>query len=230
MFKFILDSLDGLEEAHKAFYEKKDDGKYHLKVEGIEDTGALKRAKDHEKEKRKAAEDKNKELETRLAELETKEQEREQEHQRKSGDVDALEKSWQEKLTKRETELNQQIESLNGNLRTMLVDNEATKLAAELAGDSASVLLPHIKSRLGVAEKEGKQVTAVLDTAGQPSAFTLDELKKEFSDNPAFAPVIVGSKASGGGAGGGSQGGQPPASGGQTSQVTQNYLHTVTGA
>jgi hypothetical protein len=36
MFKFKLDSLDGLSDEHKALYEKKGD-KFVLKVEGLED-------------------------------------------------------------------------------------------------------------------------------------------------------------------------------------------------
>ncbi|WP_223531259.1 putative metallopeptidase [Pseudomonas sp. GL-R-19] len=45
------------------------------------------------------------------------------------------------------------------------------------------------------------------DKQGKLSASTLDELKAEFANNTAFAPLIVGSKASGGGAGGAGHGG-----------------------
>ena len=44
MFKYQLDSLDGLDEGARAFYEEKD-GKFQLKVEGIpqgEDVSGLK--------------------------------------------------------------------------------------------------------------------------------------------------------------------------------------------
>lgn len=37
MFKFVLDSLDGIEETHKAFYKKNEDGKYYLQVDGVAD-------------------------------------------------------------------------------------------------------------------------------------------------------------------------------------------------
>ena len=37
--------------------------------------------------------------------------------------------------------------------------------------------------------------TVVIGQDGKPSALTIDELKAEFASNPAFAPVIPGSKA-----------------------------------
>lgn len=224
MLKFLLDSLDGLDDATKALYVEKD-GKFQLDIDGLEDTSALKRAKDHEKQARQAAETKANELTTQLTALQEQITQIKDDKARGNGDVDALEKSWQEKLTKRENELTTQIEGLTGNLKGLLVDNEATRLAAELAGDSASLILPHIKTRLGVTEKDGKQVTAVFDTQGQLSALTLDELKKEFADNPAFAPVIVGSRASGGA--NGSSGNFGASS--NHSTATNSYLSQVRG-
>jgi hypothetical protein len=50
-------------------------------------------------------------------------------------------------------------------------------------------------------------VTVVKDSEGKPSALTVDELKKEIMADAAFAPLIVGSKATGGGASGGKGGG-----------------------
>ena len=225
MLKFLLDSLDGLDDATKALYVEKD-GKFQLDIDGLEDTGALKRAKDHEKQARQAAETKANELTTQLTALQEQITQNEDDKARGNGDIDALENSWKAKLANRETELKTQIEGLTGNLKGLLVDNEATRLAAELAGESASLILPHIKGRLGVTEKDGKQVTAVFDTQGQLSALTLDELKKEFADNPAFAPVIVGSRASGGA--GGSNRGNFGASSNQ-SNATSNYLSQIRG-
>lgn len=126
---------------------------------------------------------------------------------KKSGDVSALEKSWQEKLAKREQDLTAQITSLTGNLNGLLVDNVAAKMAGELAlPGSADLLMPHIRSRLATEIKDGQFVTVVRDLKGQPSALTVEELAKEFSANAAFAPVLVGSKATGGGAAGGKGG------------------------
>ncbi len=143
MLKLILDSLEGLDEKHHSLYEQKD-GKYHLKVDGIEDTGALKRAKDHEKEARKKAEDELKQIKGQLSDLQKQIDDTKDKENRDNGDIDALDKSWQEKYAKREGELNKTIENLQGNLKTFLVDNEAQKIASEIAVEGAAeVLLPH---------------------------------------------------------------------------------------
>lgn len=127
---------------------------------------------------------------------------------KKSGNTEALDKSWQEKFDKREAEFKTEREALTGNLNSLLVDGVAAKIAGDLAlPGSADVLMPHIKARLGTEMKNGKFVTVVRDQKGQPSALTIDELAKEISGNQAFAPVLVGSKATGGGANGSQKGG-----------------------
>lgn len=127
---------------------------------------------------------------------------------RKSGNIEALEKSWQEKLAKAQADAQRTIDALQGSITTMTVDNVAVRLANEIAvPGSADILIPHIKARLAAEQRDGQFVTVVRDAQGKPSAASLDDLKTEFMTSPAFAPVIVGSKASGGGAGGGSKGG-----------------------
>lgn len=198
MLDYQRDSLEGLDEGARAFYEEKD-GKYQLKVNGIpqgEDVSGLKAKIDEllgekktEAEKRKQAED----VARKAAE----------EAARKNGDVEALENSWKEKLTKREQELLDQLNGYEGQVKNLTVGRAATDLAAELAVQgSAKALLPHIQSRLSMDIRDGKPTVVVLDANGKPSAATLDELKAEFTNDPAFAPLIVGSKASGSGAGG----------------------------
>ena len=127
---------------------------------------------------------------------------------RKTGDIEALEKSWGEKLSKREAELLKEIEGRDGHLNKMLVDNVAQSLAAKLS-ISPAVIMPHIKSRLQAEFKDGAGATRVLDATGKPSAMTLEELETEFRNNKDFAPIIIGSKASGSGAGGAGSGGAP---------------------
>lgn len=153
-----------------------------------------------EREKRRAAE-----------EAAAKQQE---EAARKSGDIEALERSWSEKLTAREKELQAEMEAREAWVRDLTVGQTATSMAAELAVQgSAKALLPHIKARLGTDIRDGKPVTVVLDDAGKPSAMTVDELKQEIANDPAFAPLIVGTKASGaggvGGKGSAPSGGKP---------------------
>lgn len=119
---------------------------------------------------------------------------------RKSGDVEALERSWQEKLNTAVTAKDSELAGYRSMVESMTSGQAAYKMAAELAiPGSADVLLPHIQARLQTEIKDGKAVVRVLDKDGKPSAMTIDELKKEIEDNKAFAPLIVGSKASGDG-------------------------------
>lgn len=200
--KYQLDSIDELDESVKGLYTEKG-GKYVLGIEGLpqpEDVDGLKKKVDELLTEKKEAAKRAKEAEESAARIA-------EEAARKSGDTEALEKSWQEKLTKRERELQAQIEAMQGSVTAMTVDNVAAKLASELAlPGSADLLIPHIKSRLAAEQRDGRYVTVVKDADGKPSASSIDDLKNEFASNPAFAPVIVGSKATGGGASGGGGG------------------------
>lgn len=206
--KAILESLDGLPDAIKSEYKKGEDGKYHLDVEGGEDTGALKRAKDYEKSARQKVE---KELADTKAQLEALTEERDGilKGAIPKGDVEKLEGSWKQKLEKREKELTDQLNALNGSLQTMLVDNVAQGLASKIS-KSPELMLPHIKARLKAELVDGKPTTRVLDKEGNISALGINELEAEMVSNPAFAPIIIGSKASGSGAGGGQGGSGAP--------------------
>lgn len=119
---------------------------------------------------------------------------------KKSGDVEALEKSWQQKLNDAVTEKDGKLSEYQKMIDRMTVGTQAQKLAAELAlPGSADALLPHIESRLQVEIKDGQPDIRVLGKDGKPSAASLDDLRKEIEENKAFAPLLVGSKASGSG-------------------------------
>lgn len=117
---------------------------------------------------------------------------------RKSGDITAIEKSWQEKLDVANNTSATEITSLQGIIQDVTVGAASSSMANIIAVDgSAAVLIPHIKSRLTMEMREGKPHIAVLGKDGKASATTLDELKIEISENAAFAPIIKGSSASG---------------------------------
>ncbi|TKK11807.1 hypothetical protein PflCFBP13510_12455 [Pseudomonas fluorescens] len=207
MLKFQLDTLEGVDEAVRALYTEKD-GKFVLGIEGLpqqEDVTGLKAKVDELLGEKKLAEKKAREAEE-LARTER------EEAARKSGNVEELEKSWSEKYNRREAELNGMLEQERGTLSTQIRDltvgRTATDIASALAiPGSAKALLPHIERRLSVEQRDGKPVVVVLDQQGKLSAATLDELKAEFANDTAFAPLIAGSKASGGGAAGAGGGG-----------------------
>ncbi|WP_447857311.1 hypothetical protein ACFZNT_20515 [Pseudomonas aeruginosa] len=205
--KFQLDSLEGVDESVAALYVEKD-GKFVPGIEGLpqqEDVSGLKAKIQELLDEKKAEADKRKAAEEQ-ARLER------EEALRKSGNVEELEKSWSEKYSRREAELTSALETeratLQGQIRDLTVGRTATEIATTLAvPGSAKALLPHIERRLSVEQRDGKPTVVVLDAAGKLSAATLDELKAEFTNDPAFAPLIAGSKASGGGAGGAGKGG-----------------------
>ncbi len=178
---------------------KKDGEDFVLDVDGLEDTGTLVRAKEHEVNRRKTAEQKVKDAEQKALDIQA-ELEELREAKAKGGDaVSAAEKKAAEKLAKREKELTDANAALQKALEEQMVTTVAGNLASELAGENSELLLPHLSKRLVAVYKDGKVTTAVLGADGQPSAVTLDELKKEVLSSPKFATVVVASKGSGSG-------------------------------
>lgn len=205
--KSILESLDGLSEDIKKEYTEKD-GKFYLDIEGLDEhpgVGGLKRAKDHEKSLRQKAEEKARGLEEQLAEKDT-----EIEGLRTGAvpkdDVNALRTSYETKLTQKEAEFNERYGKLNSLVEKHMLDGKALELATEISTVPA-LLVPHIRGRLKLEEVDGQLSVSVLAPDGKPSAASLDDLRKELLSNKNFAPILIGSKASGGGASGGSGGG-----------------------
>jgi hypothetical protein len=206
--KYKLDSLDGLDDATKALYEKKGD-KFVLKVEGVEEGDAV------------GLKNKVEELLGQVGDLKKKVKEKEdtetaaQEAARraaedaaaKKGDIEALRKSADERvataIADTEKKFKPTVEKQSGTIRRLLVDNVATAMAARIGlKGSEALLIPHITNRLAVEERDGEFVTVIRDANGKASALSVADLEKEFVGNTAFAPVIAGSKASGSGAGG----------------------------
>lgn len=119
---------------------------------------------------------------------------------RKSGDVSALDKSWQEKYAKAEAEYGAKLTAAQQQLQTVLVDNVAQKAAMDIAVDAecAELLADKLRGSLGLAEVDGKMQTVVLDADGKRSALTVDELKKQLIAK--YQRLVKGNPA--GGAGG----------------------------
>ncbi|MCO1336071.1 hypothetical protein MO867_17205 [Microbulbifer sp. OS29] len=206
MLKKRISDLSEVEEQYRGLYEKSGDG-YALKIEGDEEDRY--RAKHEEAERhRKAAEKKVSDLEASIGELQNSLDDLKNGKHRESGDIEALEKSWQEKYDRLNAEKDGVIEERDNWLKEQMVTSVASGVASEIAVQgSAKALMLNLESRLSMEVRDGKPTTVVLDANGKPSAMTVEELKAEFSNDPAFAPLIVGSKASGGGAAGGGGGG-----------------------
>ena len=137
---------------------------------------------------------------------------------RKSGDVSALDKSWQEKYAKAEAEYGAKLTAAQQQLQTVLVDNVAQKAAMDIAVDAecAELLADKLRGSLGLAEVDGKMQTVVFDADGKRSALTVDELKKQLIAK--YPRLVKGNPA--GGAGGLSQ----PAGGAGGKNLTEQHM------
>lgn len=185
--KIGKEAFDSLSEAIKENYKEKD-GEYVLDIEGDEDSGALKRALDRVREENKE----NKELVSKL----TKQiDEIDQNDARKRGDIAVLEKSWQEKLNSRESELSKSIEKARALAKKSIVETAIAPIANKFK--APSLISSVLKNRVDVDFSGEEPTVRVLDNSGKPSAQTLQDLEKEFLENKEYLPIIVGSKATG---------------------------------
>lgn len=198
-YKLTKAEFDALSADQKELYKEKG-GHFVLQIEGMPDLDAMqlsitklegKNAElltEKQKEKQKAD---DAEAARVLAEAEAK---------AKTGDLTALNASWQGKV---DAAIKTAADNERAYIKTItdLTSGAAsTTLAAELAVEGSAVVLePHIRTRLKTEYKDGKATLVVLDKDGKPSAMTLVELKEEFTTNPAFATVISGSSATGSG-------------------------------
>lgn len=187
--KLTKAEFEKLSDTLKSEYVEDGDG-FRLDIDGDEDTGALKRAKDRESQLRKEAETKLREAQEQLDALGN-------DDARKKGDIQTLEKSWQSKLDKQKEEYESRLGKLTTHTQKQLVDNVATQLAAKIS-NAPALLLPHIKARLQADFEGDAPITRILDKDGKPSAMSLDELQAEFVANKDFSAIITASKASGG--------------------------------
>lgn len=192
---------EALDDHVKPLYTADGDN-FKLAVDGLEDTGALKRAKDREADERRKANERAEALQAELDEIKQREADADKGDKRKKGDIEALERSWKDekdKAVKAEVEKREKREK---QLTELLVDSKADSLAHELF-TVPEIGKDYIRKFLR-AELDGDvPTTRVLDSMGQPTAKTLDDFKKDMLDNAALKGILVASNASGGGAGNG---------------------------
>lgn len=213
--KITKAEFDALSDDLKAEY-KQDGDNYVLDVE---DAGfdALKEEKRKEKERADALQaqlDKDKAAKDAADEKARKEAEK---AAKAAGDTEALDKSWKEKYDRDMAAKDEDNKKNRRALESIFI----TKVAQDMANEISTVpdlLVDKIKARLTVETAGDMPITRVVDAQGQPSALSLDDLKKEFLDNPAYKAIIKASNANGGGAGGGDAG--PGGAGKKLSEMT----------
>ena len=115
----------------------------------------------------------------------------------KDKDVDSIINSWQEKHKQEEDARKAAEEKYNQFVKKSVIDSETARIANAIS-TAPDIILPHIKNRLDVDLSSGEPKLFVLDKQGQRSALTVDELSKEFVDNPSFSAIIKASSANSG--------------------------------
>jgi len=210
MLKFKINNLDDVAEELRDSYKKQGDD-YVLAIDGLPDVSDYE-SRDGKMDARiQELLDEKKEEQRKRKDAEAAAKKKAEDDARKSGDLEALEKSWQEKYATLKSELETQINERDGWINQSTREAAAKDLANRLAIEgSAELLLPQIRDSIGVDIRDGKPVPVVLDDQGKPSAMSLDELAKKIAERPANAPIIAASRAAGGGAKGGKGGGAAP--------------------
>lgn len=206
MLKKIREDLEGLDENISKLYKKQADGKFHLQLED-DDAEPLRRAKEHEVGLRQIAE---RDLATRTGELETANNTIKQLQKDAGTDKNQLREQLESEYAAKEKKLKdahaKEKEVLETTVKTVFVDNVATRIATELS-DIPDLLIPLLKDRLKMEIVDGKPVTRVMTEDGKESSMSPDDLAAEYRQNKKFERIIKASKSSGGGASGGSGGG-----------------------
>lgn len=196
--KLIVDDINTVPEALRGEYTEKD-GKWHLGVDGLEDTTGLKKKVDELLAEKKAAAEKTKAAEADA--LKAKE-----EAARKSGDLKTLEETLTAKYAGQLDELQKQVKERD----SLILGGKKDALVAELSGmfvsPAAAKLMLNNLVQVEYGEG-GAIVQKFVGLDGKPVTTDPKEFAKHLQGEKELASYIKASSASGGGANGGGNGG-----------------------
>jgi hypothetical protein len=186
----IFDGIEGITEEQKAEIEK-NIGKNYVSSEEFERVSSksaelLSETKKAKQEKREAEEAKEKE---RL------------EKEARSGDIEGLKNSYEEKIAS----LNETISGFQSKENTRVVEDVASAFVKKNVVNDPFIqrsMTEAFSKRVDV--REGNPV--VLDAKGNLTALSIEDLQSEFLQNSDYKSHLIGSDASGGGAASGSGG------------------------
>lgn len=201
----ILESIDNLDDTLKQYYTQGDDGKFKLDVSGLPDVDKITQERD-------AALTTRNEYKTKLSQAE-------QDLQAKTTALSELEKAvnndekldakWRAKTEELKNEFEQKENKYRSEIDRITVDAVATSISERIS-TAPTVIRPHIRSKLKSVFEDGKSSVKVIDSDGELSTMTVEELEKSFVSNDDFSSIIKGSLGSGSNASNkGSHSGQP---------------------
>lgn len=119
------------------------------------------------------------------------------EEARTNGDFAKIEKDYQRQLAELKATVDKAEKDRVESVRAAAVSTAASELAKLFI--SPSLATPAIRSRLSAEIVDGKAIVRVLDKDGNPSAASVEDLKKEFLTDSELKASLVASKGSGGG-------------------------------
>ena len=207
--KAVLDSLDGMDETLTSLYVQREDGKFQLDADGVEDVTGLKSALERVKRDLRDAKgrlpadfdpEKYQEL-LALQEEFSKGKLTEKQREEFENLKGQLAKQHEKEVTKLQT----QLRDLQGALQHELVTSRATQAIAGKRG-SVKLLLPHLERQSNVQEVNGKYTPVIVDPDGNVRygkgdvPMTYEELLDEMLEDDAFKGAFEGTGSSGGGA------------------------------
>jgi len=199
MLKKYVADINTVEEKFRVLYEKQEDGTYRL-IDGIsEDVSGLKANANKLKQEKL-------DLKAKLEEYEARERARKEKELLEEKKFEDLLKAKTEAYTQELDKAAAQVAKMTEYVKKSASDAAVSKLAAELAGENAPLIQPHIAARIKVElDEEGTPQVQYLGQEG--SMINQDALLEEFRGNPVFKTVLKGRNSSGGGSGGGADGG-----------------------
>lgn len=189
-FRITKARFDKLDDETKEHYAADGDKHYKLDVEGLDDAGELKRAKERAEETVAELKDEVKTI--------TKERDTLKSATTDGGaDVQRLTRSHERKIATLTEEHTARLTARDSFIRKTLIDNTATALATEISTVPA-LMTDHIKKRLSVDFEGDEPKLVILDKDGKPApALKIEALKQEVLTDPQFKAILVGSKATG---------------------------------
>lgn len=192
--QLIVDSLDGIPDALKGEYAEKD-GKFHLNVDGIEDTSGLKSALDKERKANREATAKIKKWEAlgksdeEIAELLAAHEEAERKKAEGEGDFDKILGQHRSKWEKEKADLEAELTAARASERSAIIETSVlgALTKAEATAEGLDLLPDRLSSRIKLETVDGKRVLKIMQAdgetpmagAGKDGLATFDDLVKE---------------------------------------------------
>lgn len=212
MLKFTVDSLDAVDEPLRSLYEEKD-GKFALKIEGIEPVDGLKSALAAERKRAKEFESKVKKWEAlgksdeEIAELLSEQDRLERERAEKEGDHSKIVKQLQDKWDKERAGLEAELNAARTSERTAIISTSVMSALtkAKVTTEGADLLPDRLANRIKYETEDGKRVLKIMQAdgetpmagSGKDGAATFDDLVKEATEK--WPSLFEGSGKSGSG-------------------------------